>query len=336
MRIALIYDEPTPESTWVEAEYESPQTIEALLDALRRNGHRAVGVLFDGNLTGALRRKRPDLAFNIAEGRCGASRETIVPAVLEFLDIPYTGSDGVTLGVSLNKAMTKRLAAQTGVPTPESRLFRSAQEARAEADDLPYPLLVKPNFGGSSVGVGPESIARSASELPPLVERCIERYEQPCLVEEFIDGKDVTVGLLGNGPVEALPVGKVVAGGGMYGELAKSMHNREVICPCDLPDGLDEKLIEWSLEIYRVIGARDLARVDYMLDGDGNAWMLEINPLPGLSPYYGVLPVLAESAGYDHTQLIGRILEAAIERSSQKETTTGGLATRAARQRADR
>ncbi len=335
MRIALIYDEPTPEGTWVEAEYESPETIQALLDALRENGRDAVGVPFGPDLAEALGREKPDLAFNIAEGRSGPSRESIVPAVLELLDIPYTGSDGVTLGVSLNKALTKRIALQAGVPTPEFRLFRSAEEARAEGAAMRYPALVKPNFGGSSVGVSPENIAGDAAELPSLVERCVDRYGQSCLVERFIDGTDVTVGLLGNGRVEALPVGKVVARGGMYSELAKSLHDREIICPCHLPEGLEQKLVAWSLEIYRVIGARDFARVDYMLDRHGNAWMLEINPLPGLSPYYGVFPALADAAGYNHTDLIGRILEAVIERSSQEQTATEGLAERAARQCAD-
>jgi D-alanine-D-alanine ligase len=267
-------------------------------------------------------REAPDLAFNIAEGRQGPGRESIVPAVLELLGIPYTGSDAVTLGVSLNKALTKRLASSVGVPTPPFRLFASAQAAQVCRDELDYPVLLKPNLGGSSAGIGPDSVVRTAADLPERVERMLAAFAQPCLAEGYVSGVDVTVGLLGNGDVEVLPIGRVETAGGMYSAAAKRRHDRRIVCPCALPDGLRAQLTDWSLRVYRLIGARDFARVDYMLDERGQAHFLEINPLPGLSPFYGVFPELAAAAGYDHAGLIAAIMDAAIERNASHRSLT--------------
>ncbi len=339
MRTALIYDEPTPggEGSWVEAEYESPETIRALLAAVEAHCEEAVGVPFDGELVDRLRAESPDLALNIAEGREGPSRESIVPAVLELLGIPHTGSDGVALGISLNKALTKRLAADLGVRTPPFVLAYSAGEAARRAEELPYPVLLKPNFGGSSVGIGPESIVHGPHALPCAVQRALARYEQPCLVEAYVEGQDLTIGLLGNEELEVLPPARVVTPGGMYGEMAKRLHEREVVCPCCLPDGVAERAGRWAVDVFRAIGARDFARADFLLDEEGGLWFLEINPLPGLSPFYGVLPVLAEAAGYAHEELIGRIMALALERSRAEEKAIHErLAGRAAQQHTDR
>jgi len=324
MKTALIYDEASPDGqrSWVEAEYESPGTVRALLDSIAAHGGRAVPVPLRPSLVADLQREAPDLAFNIAEGREGPGRESVVPAVLELLGIPYTGSDGVTLGISLNKALTKRLAASVGVPTPPFRLLASVDDARACRDELDYPVLIKPNLGGSSAGIEPDSVVRKPAALAERVERMIAAFDQPCLVEGYVPGVDVTVGLLGNGEVQVLPIGRVETAGGMYSSKAKQRHDRSIVCPCALPDGLRERLADWSLRIYDAIGARDFARVDYMLDRRGQAHFLEINPLPGLSPFYGVFPELAAAAGYDHPGLIGAIMDLAIERTAPQRSPT--------------
>ncbi len=334
MRTALIYDEKSADgpASWVEAEYESPETVRALLSAIGAHCDEAVGVPFGPRLVEELKEVRPDLAFNIAEGREGPQRESIVPAVLDYLGIAYTGSDGVSLGVSLNKAMTKRLALRAGVPTPPFRLFESGAQARAAAGELAYPVLAKPNYGGSSAGIEPTSVLHEPDGLAELVDEMVAAYRQPCLVEGYVRGTDVTVGLLGNGEVQVLPVGEIRTAQGMYSGEVKRHHDREVVCPCELPEGLAEQLTDWSLRIWKALGARDFGRVDYMLDEDGRAWFLEINPLPGLSPYYGVYPVLAEAAGYSHTALIGEIMRLAIERDHGSRSSTdvrfAGTATR--------
>jgi D-alanine-D-alanine ligase len=317
MKTALLYDEVTPggEGSWVEAEYESPETIRALLAAMAACSDRAVPIPFGPNLVDALRRESPDLVLNIAEGREGPARESIAPAVLDYLRIPYAGADAVALGISLNKAITKHLARSAGIRTPDFRVCESACQAADAAAEMEFPVLVKPNFGGSSAGIGPESVVHNRCRLIAAVEACVAAFDQPCLVERYIAGTDVTVGLLGNDPVETFPAGRIIPSNGMYSAAAKKAHNREVICPCPLPDHLAAQLEDWSVAIFKGIGARDFARVDYMLDHEGNAWFLEINPLPGLSPYYGVLPLLAEAAGYTHTDLIGAIMRLALERS---------------------
>ncbi len=339
MKTALIYDEMTPDGRagWVEAEYESPETIQALLDAIAEHCDEAVAVPFDEGLIGRLHMERPDLAFNIAEGRAGASRETIVPCVLEYLQVPYTGSDGVALGVSLNKAMTKQLAMRAGVPTPEFSLFRETWQVEEAAGSLPYPVLAKPNYGGSSVGIELDSVVEGPDRLVPVVQEHLRVYEQPCLVERYVRGSDVTVGLLGSeqgAGIEVLPVGRIEAPDGLYSAHVKQSHERRVLCPCDLPEGVEEQLIDWALRVYRAIGARDFARVDFMVDEGGEAHFLEINPLPGLSPFYGVYPVLATAAGYDHSALIGRIMEVAMDRYARKTRSMqhGRLATAVAQQ----
>jgi D-alanine-D-alanine ligase len=182
--------------------------------------------------------------------------------------------------------------------------------------------LVKPNYGGSSVGIGPESIVEDSAELAGVVAEELARYRQPCLIEGFVRGVDVTVGLLGNGEVEAFPPGYIIAAGGLYSATVKQTHQREIVCPCRLPAGLKEQLAEWSRAIYGLIGCRDFARVDYMVDDKGRPYFLEINPLPGLSPYYGIYPVLGEAAGYDHTALIGRIMELALARPRYTRSLT--------------
>ena len=339
LKTALIYDEvtakgdPKGERPWVEAEYETPETIGALLAAISEHSDEAVPLPLRPTLVEDLGREAPDLVFNIAEGRGGASRESIVPIMLDHLGIPYTGSDGVALGISLNKALTKRLAAGAGVHTPSSAVFESGSQAAGRLAELEFPVLVKPNYGGSSVGIGPESIVRDPQDLPAVVDHHTAAFEQPCLVEHYVRGTDVAVGLLGNGHVEVFPPAKVIARGGMYSAEVKERHERQVLCPCKLPPGLREQLTDWSRAVCELIGVRDFARVDYIVDREGRAHFLEVNPLPGLSPYYGVYPVQASAAGYGHADLIGAIMQHALSRGRDvRSLTYEPVAERAGRQ----
>ncbi len=307
MKTALIYDDTAPEGrdSWVEAEYETPRTIQALLEALEEHCDKVVPISFGPTLIEKIRQERPDLVFNIAEGRRGPARESIVPIILEYFGIPYTGSDGITLGISLNKALTKRVAAQVGIRTPSFQVFQSGAEIVQHLGELEFPVFIKPNFGGSKVGVTPQSVVYDVDTLSTLVSEYVARYNQPCLVENYINGTDVTVGLLGNLPVEVLPPGKVVIHEG----------KRKVICSFPLSRSLRKQLVNWSLKIYGLIGAVDLSRFDYTVDKEGRAYFLEINPLPCLNPYGGFMPVLAAAAGYTFSDLIGTIMEKALARS---------------------
>ena len=307
MKTALIYDDTAPQGrdSWVEAEYETPRTIQALLEALEEHCDKAVPIALGPRLIEKIKKEKPDLAFNIAEGRRGPTRESIVPIILEYLNIPYTGSDGITLGISLNKALTKRIAAQVGIRTPSFQVFQSGSEVTQHLGELEFPVLLKPNFGGSGVGITPESVIYDADRLSTLISEYVARYNQSCLVEDYINGTDVTVGLLGNLSVEVLPPGKTVIYEG----------KRKVICPFPISRSLREQLTDWSLKIYGLLGAVDFSRLDYIVDKEDRAHFLEINPLPGLSPYYGIMPVLAATAGYTFSDLIGAIMEKALMRN---------------------
>lgn len=306
MKTALIYDKIASggKESWVNAEYETPETIDVLLEAIQAHSDEAVSIAFGPELVDQLIDQDPDLVFNIAEGHSGPCRESIVPLILEYLSILYTGSDGVTLGVSLNKALTKRLARSMGIRTPRFYLFKSSQEVAKLGKELDFPLLLKPNFGGSRIGIEPACVVYDWKSLSKSISDYIIRYGQPCLAEEHIEGTDVTIGLLGNSPVEVLPAGKIITQKG----------KRKVVCPFPLSHSLERELRSSSLKIYELIGARDLSRLDYILDKKGQLYFLEINPLPGLSPYYGIMPVLAAAAGYEYEELIGRIIEVALER----------------------
>lgn len=306
MKTALIYDKIASrgKKSWVDAEYETPETIDALLKAIQAHSDEAVSIAFGPGLVDELIDQGPDLVFNIAEGHSGPCRESIVPSILEYLNIPYTGSDGVTLGVSLNKTLTKRLATAMGIHTPRFYLFKSSQEVAKLDKELDFPLLLKPNFGGSRIGIEPACVVHDWESLSRSISDYMLRYGRPCLAEEHIEGTDVTIGLLGNSPVEVLPAGKIITQKG----------KRKVVCPFSLSRSLERELGSSSLKIYELIGAMDLSRLDYILDKKGQLYFLEINPLPGLSPYYGIMPILAQAAGYGYEELIGRIIKVALER----------------------
>jgi len=185
MKTALIYDDTVPQGkdSWVEAEYETPRTIQALVEALEEHCNKTVPIPFGPTLVDDIRKEKPDLVFNIAEGREGPARESIVPIILEYFSIPYTGSDGITLGISLNKALTKRIAAQVGIRTPSFQVFQSGADVAKHLGELEFPVLLKPNFGGSGVGITPESVIYDADRLSTLISEYVARYDQPCLVE---------------------------------------------------------------------------------------------------------------------------------------------------------
>jgi len=325
LEIALVYDEPrqVPPGEGPEdlgAEYEDERTIAALLDSIRANGHRAVPLPLNEEFPAAVRRVGPELAINIAEGVRGPTRESIVPAWLDHLGVPYTGPDGLTLAVSLDKALTKTLAACHGVRTP--RFARVASVAELEGLELEFPLFVKPNSEGSSMGVRRSSLVHDRSELVRQVEWVLTTYRQDCLVEEYAPGREFCVALLGNGQPEVLPIAEVRAPCGFYPFEDKGRHRKELICPAELDDETAAEMRAMAVEVFRLLRCRDLARADFKLDARGRPTFLEVNPLPGLSPYYGIYPRQALAAGYDHAALIGRIIELAIERAqaNRKET----------------
>jgi D-alanine-D-alanine ligase len=332
-----------PADFW--ADLDSEHTVEAIADALRQAGYKVTFLEGDVTLYDRLRELRPDICFNICEGHFGDSREAQVPAILEMLRIPYTGSGVLTLALALDKPMTKRVLTYHALPTPAFQVFERPNEPLNS--DLIFPLFAKPSRQGTGMGISPQSIVYDESQLRAQVARLLEEYREPVLVEHFIDGRDVTVGMVGNlvAPVawrvpedeeaprivrglQFLPPLEIGLGEYAEGEAGLYTYHAKVnlvdqltyICPAEVDADQVEELNWLAAAVFRVTGCLDVARVDFRLDAaDGDRpYILEINPLPGLSPGISDLVIEAEAAGISHPELINLILDQALERYDLK------------------
>jgi D-alanine-D-alanine ligase len=303
------------------AEFDSPTTIAAIEDALRALGHDVERV---GHLR-ALAAKlvagwRCDLVFNIAEGVAGFGRESQVPALLEAYEIPYTFSDPLVCALTLHKGMAKHVARGCGVPTPSFALVASAEEAAAVT--LPLPLFAKPVAEGSSKGVTAKSLVTSRAALVEVCTELLERYRQPVLVEEFLSGREFTVGILGTGgTARALATLEVVllenADASVYSYRNKTQWQGLVDYRLLDAGPLRAAVEEVALATWRCLGCRDAGRVDVRLDGAGQPQLIEVNPLAGLTPGYSDLPIMAELSGLSYGELIGQILRCTLARLNE-------------------
>jgi len=318
------------------AEYDSDDTAQALLAALRGGGHDVILLEGDETLVDTVRQAAPDVCFNIAEGLGGDAREAQVPALLEMLRIPYTGSRVLSQAISLDKAVTKRLWRDACLPTAPFQVFRRDDEGLDPL--LVYPLFVKPLGEGTGKGINPGSVVYGEAELRRQLGWVIASYRQPALVEEYLPGREFTVGMIGNGGGMArrrrpdiydergyhvFPVLEidafVGAGEGVYNAASKSYNPGEAgaplyLCPADIPGELESTLKRIAIEAFEVIGAHDVARVDFRVGEDGRPYLLEINTLPGLNPVVSDLCIMAQVEGFPYRELINEILELAMDR----------------------
>jgi D-alanine-D-alanine ligase len=311
-------------------EFDAPVTIEAIAAVLRGLGHR-VSLLGNGRpLLEALLREPPEFVFNFSEGvGAGRCREGRVPAVCEMLGIPFTGSDALALSVALDKDMTRRLVQASDVRVPQGLVLRFDAEpydgdyaefpAMLEASGLPLPLLAKPTFEGSSKGIRNRCLIRTAEEFGPTVIQLWQDYKQPVLVEEFIDGPEVTVAILGNDPPQIFGMMSVAPKQPVehfvYSLEVKRDYVRliDYACPPALPHVLLQEIEAAALTVFGALGCQDVARLDFRIR-DGVPYFIEINPLPGLNPESSDLVIMAGLLGISHAELITRIVEAAISR----------------------
>ncbi len=297
---------------------------------MRARGH-TVTELGDGReLVERLLADPPELVFNIAEGvGVGRSREARVPAVCELLGVSYTGSDPLTLAAALDKDVARRLVASADVRVPRGYIMPPPQDRPRAAPpgeavwmtkiDTPFPAIVKPAWEGSSKGIRGKCVVRNDRELAAAIEQQERDYRQPLLVEEFIDGDELTVGIVGNNPPRILGVMRVIPnradGPFVYSlEVKRDFRNQvRYECPARLQGWDGPAVHHAAIEAYQALGCRDVARIDFRLR-DGVPYFLEANPLPGLNPESSDLVILAGLVGIGHAELIGMILDAAIER----------------------
>jgi D-alanine-D-alanine ligase len=265
-----------------------------------------------------------DLIFNIAEGVEGRNREAQVPALCELLGIPYTGSDSATLAIALDKALGKKVLLQHDILTPKFQLMESARERLSP--DMKFPLIVKPNAEGSSKGIGSTSVVDTEDDLRAAVKKTLETYRQPALVEEYIAGREFTVGLLGDKRPRVLPPMEI--------KFKKKDNNRPVYdyavkqeweeyvyyeCPAKLTEAEQKAMEKIARETFWALDCRDVARVDMRMAADGRIYVLEVNPLPGLTPDYSDLVLIAQAVGMEYDQLIAEIMVGGLRRMRDKK-----------------
>jgi len=332
LRVGLTYnlrrkveDDSLPEDFY--AEFDDESTVNAIESALRKGGCRVIKIEADEDAYIKLRRYRPDIVFNIAEGLRGEGRESHVPAMLEMLGIPYTGSNPATLAICLDKAMTHKVLSAYGVLSPKFQVFKRPDEELS--NELSFPLVVKPLLEGSSKGIRSSSLVRDEEGLRRQVSWVIKNYRQPAIVEEFMPGREFTVGLIGNEEPVVLPIVEIClerlprGASLIYSYEAKWVWDTpenplEIFeCPARIPSDLKREIEETAIKAFKVLNCRDVCRIDMRLDGEGVPRVLEVNPLPGLIPdpkAHSCLPEAARAAGFTYDELICTILWQALKR----------------------
>lgn len=332
LRVGFTYNvkriKPTVDGTQDhEAEYDAPTTLQAIREAIASWGHEVVDLEANAELPQVLAATPVDLVFNIAEGFKGRNRESQVPAILELLDIPYTGSDPATLSIALDKALAKKIVRQAGIHTPVFQLMTTGKE-RLSKEFTTFPLLVKPVAEGSSKGVVSKSVCNSEVEVREVVRELVEKYKQPALIEEYIKGREFTVGLLGERRPRVLPPMEIVFLDQSDKTPVYSFQHKldwtdriRYDVPAKLDPAQMEKLRTAARSAFMALGCRDVARIDFRMDDKGRPYFIECNPLPGLTPGWSDLVLIAKGAGMDYRSLIGEILAGAIRRYKEREAT---------------
>jgi len=307
-----------------EAEYDPPATIQAVREAIAAAGHEVVDLEATADLPALIETTRPDLVFNMAEGIKGRNRESQVPALLELLDIPYSGSDPAALNIALDKALAKKIVRQHGILTPNFFIMNTGKERLPR--DLEFPLIVKPIAEGSSKGVHATSVVENEAELREAAQKMVAKYDQPALVEDYIGGREFTVGMLGERRPKVLPPMEVVfldesETRPVYSFEFKQDWSSKI--RYDVPARLEaaqlKALERAARECFIALGCRDVARVDFRMDRQGKVYFLECNPLPGLTPGWSDLVLIAKAAGIEYSALISEILSGAIRRYKERE-----------------
>ena len=307
------------------AEFDSEDTIQHIISALGSTGHKVIRLEANKELLTKLIETKVDIIFNIAEGTQNSeSREAIFPAIFEFLKIPYVGSGPLSLSLGLDKPSAKKIWLQNNVPTPNFKTISSLDDLNDIK--LNYPLIVKPSHEGTSKGIFNDSYVENFNDLIKISEIRLKQYDQNLIIEEFIDGREFTVTIIGNSdPYEILPPVEISFEN--IPKQARAFCSYEVktiwddpdstVCPANITRKQELKLRDAALRAYKAINCRDFGRVDLRLDNNDNPFVLEINPLPGMSYSPEVnhsMIKAAKTAGYEYQEYILRLLNEGIKR----------------------
>ena len=309
------------------AEWDTWETINALKVAIEVFHHVTL-IEADSNAFEKFKQSNPDIVFNIAEGFNNLSRESQIPAMLDMLDIPYTGSDALTLGICLDKARTKEILSYYKIPNAKFLLVD--KYIPLSNHSIEFPSIVKPVSEGSSKGIFNSSLVRNYNELNAEIKRVVNEYNQPAIIEEFLPGKEFTVAIIGNGDnVEIFPVVEIKYENfpdnveHLYSYEAKwILDTKDNVfdvfeCPAAIDSDLEKLIKDAALRTYNVLKCRDWSRVDIRLDKNGTPNVIEINPLPGIMPdpnENSSFPKAARAAGINYNEMIQRVLFEACNR----------------------
>lgn len=307
------------------SEFDSEKTVLSIAEAIKKNGHRVSLVEADQDLYDYFKTHKTDIVFNIAEGKSSHIREAHVPAILDILRVAYTGSGVTTLALALNKAVTKKILRSENIPTPDFQLFYKRDEILDPG--LKFPLIVKPNREGSGKGINTSNVVNDEKRLFEEVEKIHRLYKQEALVEEFIEGKELTVGILENGKTIILPVLEIdfsnckKSGEYFYSWRMKEFQGNaemgltpDFYCPARLDSQIERAIKEIALKAHHALGCLDMSRTDIRLSRENVPYVLEVNPLPGLDPEESNFPMMAKAAGLEFSDVIGYIISSALSR----------------------
>ncbi|MBI4065491.1 D-alanine--D-alanine ligase [Candidatus Gottesmanbacteria bacterium] len=323
-----------------EAEFDEPETISAIHDAIVASGYECIDIEADEDAYGKLQKLKGkiDLVFNIAEGLRGELREAQIPAMLEMLGIPYTHSGALADAITLDKSLTKKVWQFHGLPTP--RFVEIGIKEKPYVEGLRFPVIVKPNSEGSSKGVFNDNLVEDPNRLVKKIRDTRKAFGNGVIVEEFMSGREFTVAVLGNPSVASgqahlsqpyiLPI--VEQNYDIFPDTMKKFASYEAKwffedtlpnphiayhCPAKLTPTLEKLIEELCINAYTVLNCRDIARIDLRCDSEGKPHLLEINTLPGMMPNLNVVsyyPIAARAAGWDFNRMIGQIITHARER----------------------
>ena len=308
------------------AEFDRADTIDAIENALSGLGYKTERIGHLKKLVTCLSEgKSWDIIFNIAEGLYGIGREAQVPAILDAFQIPYTFSDPLVLSLTLNKAITKRVVRDLGIPTPDFVLIEKLSDI--DSVSLPFPLFAKPVAEGTGKGISDASKIGDKENLRALCHDLIDRFKQPVLLETYLPGREFTVGIIGTGDdAKAVGVIEVLlnkqAEKGAYSYINKKKYE-ELVTYSLVDDKMASDAARVALDSWVGLGCRDAGRIDIRSDANGKPNFIEVNPLAGLHPVHSDLPILCRLSGISFEKLIDEIMKSALKRVACSDSYSG-------------
>ncbi len=302
-------------------EFDTRETVEAISAILVKKGHEVVKLGARVDIVERIKKEKIRFVFNLAEGYSGRNRESHIPCILEMLNVPYSGSDPLSLGLSLDKTLSKKIAQLAGIPTPSYRVVKIGQDLKDVDAGLAYPLITKPSWEGSSKGIYNSSKVSNKTELEKNILFLFEKYpDQPVLVEEYIQGREVTAGIIGNTTPRLLGLMEIVNRNNtddFFYSLEVKRNWRKLVdykTDSNIIKILEGQLCDYAMAAFKEFGCRDIARIDFKISWDNKIFFLEINPLPGLSPEYSDLVIMTQKLGIAYKDFISEILHQGLSR----------------------